>query len=278
MSEHVSVHLRWSLLLDDHPDTPPATYEVNRGVGLVPPAFAGDHPFCVATIHIPGREAAVGWRSMAGVRQGDSEGWGIRCVDALGMALHAAGYPATVQELKHLARWRQLKQSPLLERSAADETAFSELVDLDTVMASLGPRRAALVAWAKDQGIWPPAPEHVDRLLTRASELAADQVFADTCAIPRVADPVAAARDFLADAGVEVPEPEPIVLDDDTVDVTTARIIADLDERLADASDTDIKRMAGFLEDNHFPLLLEEMGRAELTELTEWLETEGIIS
>lgn len=277
MSEHVSVHLRWSLLLDDHPDTPPPTYEVNRGVGLVPPAFAGDHPFCVATIHIPGREPAVGWRSMVGVRQGDPEGWGIRCTDALGMALHAAGYPATVQELKYLARWRQLKQSPLLERPAEEEpSVFSELVDLDTVMASLGPRRAALIAWAKDQGIWPPFPEHVDRLLHRASELATDQVFAETCAIPQVADPVAAAREFLADAGVDVPEPEPIEID--TVDATTARIIADLDDRLAEASDIDIKRMAGFLEDNHFPLLLEEMGRAELDELTAWLESEGIIS
>lgn len=286
MAEHASVHLRWSLLLDDHPDTPPATYEVSRGEGLVPSAFAGSHPFCVATISIPGRAASRGYRSLQGVRQGDSRAWLECCVDALDVALDVAGYPRTIQDLKALARWRQLKESPLLEHAAEEgRPSHHELVDLDTVMASLGARRPALEAWAKDQGIWPPDADNVDRLLARAAELAADEVFGGEPA-DEASDPVAAAREFLADRGVPVPESEPIVVSGDEVsegpemnlevDAATTKMIRKLDERLATVGEDDLKKVARFCEDSHLPLLLEEMDRPQLAELIVWLDDEGI--
>lgn len=291
---YASPQLRWSLLLNDHPTTPPPVFEV--GADPAPKAFADDHPCCVVTVSVPGRFPVQGYRSLRGVRQGDVDHWWRRCAEAFSDALEAAGYPATIEDLKLVSRWLHPathttprhdtpppQPAPAPPPSTPDQPADTEphgrdadaTATVEAVLASLGSRRPALEAWAKNQGLWPPTPDNADRLIARAAELAADETFVGPLTDPEE-DPVETARQFLDRMGVAVPAPEPL----DTVsaaEIAAVRAeLAALDDRMADADDELIARLAQHLEDEGFPLLVEAMTPDQLRAVGEWLTNEGL--
>lgn len=281
---YASAQLRWALLLDDHPETPPPIYEV--APDPAPAGFAREQPGCQVTVAVPGRPPVHGYRSLAGIRQGETDGWHRRCLEALSDALEAAGYPATIEDLKLLSRWRRAKREPVApappdpleppemappEPRPESAEPVDPMAELETVVASLGSRRPALEAWCKDQGRWPVGPDDIEAVMTRAAELAAEETFTGPLTDPE-ADPVESARDFLDRMGVAVPEPEPL-----DAEISAVRdALADLDARMADADDDLIRRLAAFLEDEGLPLFLEAMTPDQLDVVSTWLTDQGL--
>lgn len=106
---YASPLLRWALLVEDHPGAT-HTFDVVVGTELgIPEGFGGKGEFLRCTVRFgkgSGREPAVGWKPLAGVKRTPDD-YNVLSTKALGRALKRSGYPDDLADLKACVLWRQ---------------------------------------------------------------------------------------------------------------------------------------------------------------------------